>query len=181
MTNQPSRSQDPQRGFSLLELIVVVGLIGVFSLVAVPNFIAFNRAGRLTSSVRQLASDIRGVRQRAVSRSVRTKMSFETGSDKRQYTIYDSPPTGTPVWTRIQTKEIDESSFFYSTTFTDTDNPANTNLDIIYRANGSVEPVSPPPAALTVVLRSIYTEIPYNQVTLRLSLSGSLGSDKSHY
>jgi len=180
MTNQLSRSPAGQRGFSLLELIVVVGLIGIFSLVAVPNFIAFGRAGKLNSSVRQLASDIRGVRQRAVSRSVRTKMSFETGDGKRQYTIYDSPPIGTPVWTRVQTKEIDESSFFYSTTFTDTDNPANTDLDMIFRANGSVEPVSPP-AALTVVLRSIYTEIPYNEVTLRLSLSGSLGSDKSHY
>ena len=56
-----------QRGYSLAELLTVMAIIGVLSLVTVPAFMNYAKTARLKNSLRQVASDTRAARQRAVS------------------------------------------------------------------------------------------------------------------
>jgi prepilin-type N-terminal cleavage/methylation domain-containing protein len=65
-------------GYSLPELLVVVAIIGMIVLVVVPNFTQFTRSNLMRSALRQFNSDIRAVRQRAVTQYVTTKISFCT-------------------------------------------------------------------------------------------------------
>ena len=50
MTERKGRSTPPDRGFGLIELIVVIAIMGVLTATAVPNFVG------LQSSVRQAAT-----------------------------------------------------------------------------------------------------------------------------
>jgi Tfp pilus assembly protein FimT len=56
-----------ERGYSLSELLVVVGLIMVLSLVAVPSVLTYWRTSALTAGAEQLAGVLNRARQLAIS------------------------------------------------------------------------------------------------------------------
>jgi len=82
--------RDPDAGYTtetvvvtaslVVAAIVVVAIIGIISLVSVPNFISMQRSGKLKASLREFTSDIRRMRQRAVTRHLRTTLSFTAGT-----------------------------------------------------------------------------------------------------
>jgi prepilin-type N-terminal cleavage/methylation domain-containing protein len=94
MLNKPSN----ERGFSLTELIVVVGLIGVLSLVAVPSLLTYWQSSSLTAGAEQLASVMNRARQLAV-RSNTSVCVERTGTTVRLRTVSCA---GT-IWTGIGT------------------------------------------------------------------------------
>ncbi|MHB0969309.1 MAG: pilus assembly FimT family protein [Thermoanaerobaculia bacterium] len=72
------------RGYSLAELLVVVAMIGVISLVTVPQFMAMFRSAKLKSSLRQFTGDARASRARAVGKHKPVRLSLcnvEAGCD----------------------------------------------------------------------------------------------------
>ena len=75
-----------ERGFSLTELIVVVGLIGVLSLVAVPSLLTYWQSSSLTAGAEQLASVMNRARQLAV-RSNTSVCVERTGTTVRLRTV----------------------------------------------------------------------------------------------
>src|SRR2546423_10800404 len=94
---QPLLKGDPnmltrkaQRGYSLPEMLVVMAIIGILSLIVVPNFMSFYRSTKLKSSMRQFTTDLRGARQRAVADNSITKLVFKTDVQGGGYTIYES-------------------------------------------------------------------------------------------
>jgi prepilin-type N-terminal cleavage/methylation domain-containing protein len=87
-----------ERGFSLTELIVVVGLIGVLSLVAVPSLLTYWQSSSLTAGAEQLASVMNRARQLAV-RSNTSVCVEQTGTSVRLRTVSCA---GT-IWTGIGT------------------------------------------------------------------------------
>lgn len=74
----PRRSH--QSGYSIMELLVVIAIIGLVSLVSVPQFIAFQRANQLKTSMRQLMADLRLARQQAVSQRTQTRVRFQANA-----------------------------------------------------------------------------------------------------
>ncbi len=58
-----------ERGFGLVELIVVVALLGVLSVLAVPNLLSYYQSSSLTAGAEQLAAVMNRARHLAISRN----------------------------------------------------------------------------------------------------------------
>lgn len=81
-----------QRGYSLMEMLVVVAIIGVLMLVTIPNFMTMRKSTIVKGSMRQFTQDLRAARQRAVSRSSLTRITWVEGT--RQYSMQESTDNG---------------------------------------------------------------------------------------
>lgn len=181
MTNQ---SRTAEAGYSLVEMLVVVAIVGVLSLVTVPQFMTFYKQNKMRTSVRQFTTDVRLVRQRAISQNTRTAISFTpgaapSGGDVRgRYGIYTEivdnavdPPTRT--WTLIGNfKNLDETVYFIDSSYALNSAVDDTMEDIVFVPNGTIAntPVSP------VLVIKTDNKIPNNRCTLTFSAAGSFTS-----
>ena len=66
-----------QAGYSLPEMLTVVAIIGVLALVTVPAFINFYQAGKMRASMRNFTTDLRSIRQRAITRGHQTILTYD--------------------------------------------------------------------------------------------------------
>ena len=57
-----------QRGFTLLELLMAIAVIGVLAAVAVPSFISFRLNTRMTTAANDLLTDLNAARSEAIKR-----------------------------------------------------------------------------------------------------------------
>ncbi|MCM2315834.1 MAG: prepilin-type N-terminal cleavage/methylation domain-containing protein [Thermoanaerobaculia bacterium] len=138
-----------ERGYTLIEALVVVAIIGMISVIAVPNFMQFQRAGKVKSSLRNFTADLRAARQRAVTLQNRAMISFGTGTtDGASYTIYTGTrqADGSYVWTEykrtpnaLATKQLEKTVYINSTDFLDTQpTTPDGKFDVIFREDGEV-------------------------------------------
>jgi type IV fimbrial biogenesis protein FimT len=159
-----------ERGVTIVELLVVVGIIGIMLLVATPNFFTYYRANQLRTSMRQFNTDVRAARQRAVTRNLRTRVTFSTGATSRVYHIYEWNETADD-WDLVTKRELQQIVHFESTNFTDTEG-GDSRPDIVFRTNGTI---SPYPANGEVVLLA-NANIPKNQWTISFQEAGNLSA-----
>ena len=77
------------RGFTLLELLTTIAIIGIIVACAVPNWLALRRR----SAVRQAAAELRSIlhltRSRAITKSNNAGVKFIASASDWQYAIYD--------------------------------------------------------------------------------------------
>lgn len=90
-----------QKGFSLIELIIVIAIIAIISTIAVYSWQRYVTNTNLRTAVRDVASDILLYKQRAVSESRQYQITFDSGANT--YTI-GQWNAGTGVFDIIQTK-----------------------------------------------------------------------------
>lgn len=87
---QPRRNA----GFTLAEVLVVVAIIGVLSLITVPAFMNFQRAGIFKGAMRSFSSDLRAARTNAIKRSVDIRIELQPGvqtaATSKLYQAYSS-------------------------------------------------------------------------------------------
>ena len=67
-----------RRGFSLIELIVVIVVFGILAGMAVPQFIAFRPKNRLNGAARQIYSELMWARSKAVNENSAYVVTFPT-------------------------------------------------------------------------------------------------------
>jgi type II secretion system protein H len=63
------RAPNANRGFTLVEMMVLIGILGLVAVIAVPSFSGFMRANRIDTASDQLSSDLALARSIAVSQS----------------------------------------------------------------------------------------------------------------
>jgi prepilin-type N-terminal cleavage/methylation domain-containing protein len=174
-----------QRGYSLAEMIVVVAIIGIFSLVAVPQFMNISKNMKMKASMRQFAGDLRAARQRAITRNTRVNVTFSVGTtpavgSRGAYEIVERQDDGT--WRLIKSKKLTPLAgdviYFSSTDFTNSDAPDMGTIstddnrpDIVFQGDGQITTM-PDGADARVVIRTNWT-IPQNSFTYKFSRSGN--------
>lgn len=94
------KTRNSQSGYSLAEMLTVVAIIGIMSLIVVPNFVQYYRSIRLKTAMRRVTNDLRGARQRAVTRNSMVMVSYKSGVAPATYTTYESLDSGT-TWTKL--------------------------------------------------------------------------------
>jgi len=196
-------------GYTLIELLTVMAIIGILSLITVPSFISFQRAGKMKSSLRNFTMDLRGMRQRAITQNIYTKVIIAPSATEttasRSYTFWQSTDNGV-TWAPMSmrggfggnttavagegsgnTKQLDKAVFFSGMT-------GFVNNELVFRpsgAAGSMSAASPPqfvPVPLaapnatpanSIVLRTLWN-VRNNQITVTLTPTGQIRTIQTH-
>jgi prepilin-type N-terminal cleavage/methylation domain-containing protein len=183
--------QRSEAGYSLPEMLVVVAIIGLLALVTVPAFITFMQSNKMKTSMRSFSTDLRGVRQFAISQGRQTVLTYATGTDARSYDYFlGDKPFGSTSWTKITgtaarpTRVLDNVVYFPANaaptpqTFTDVldcSTPpcvAGTDgrIDVIFFPDGRVQ--IPGGAAVGQITIMTDMKIPKPQYTINITPSG---------
>jgi prepilin-type N-terminal cleavage/methylation domain-containing protein len=166
MITPRTRAHASERGYSLAELMVVVAIIGIFSLVTIPAMTNFNRMNKVRAAVRELNSDLRAVRTLAITQSAPMTITIYTGKyedsgqNKDLRARYDLPEV-VPLTRRI--KRLDDIVYFVGT--------ENETETITFLPNGTIQGMVGV-TTRTIQLSSDY-ELPNDDVTITFSPSGS--------
>lgn len=70
-----------QSGFTLMEMIITVAIIGIIMAGVVPNMIGWRNNARLSQAARQVYSDLQGARSRAIKTNRTVQIVFDNAAD----------------------------------------------------------------------------------------------------
>lgn len=185
-------NRSAMRGYSLAEILVVVGIIGIMSLVTIPQFVSYQHSAKLRGALRGFTSDLRNCRQLAIARYIQVRVEFPTTKTYRFY--YRSGQSG--AWSQMpqeylmamrisgvygNTKTIADPMVFLtgSTTFTDMD--GNSTPDIVFNLDGSVQlNTANTQSSGYMVIESPWKNVASNQMKVTLYSTGKLSTLGQH-
>ena len=168
-----------ERGYSMMEMLVVVGIIGVLMLVTVPNFIVMRKSSIMKGALRQFTNDMRAARQRAVTASSIVRISYTPGG--RTYYMWESTNEGTswsllgsqnPRWLP-ENVSIENSSGGAEFTNTIADAGFGNLPDIVFDRTGTARV---PGAEGKVLLKTTYIDIPKPEYTISVRTTGMIST-----
>ena len=85
MRSRSDGYRSAEKGFTFIELIVVIALAGIIFAIAVPYFGAVMRRGRVTSEARQILVPLLKARLEAIKRGNNVLVEISTDSSKTSY------------------------------------------------------------------------------------------------
>lgn len=179
-----ARTSPPRgsRGYSLIEILVVIAIIGTLSLVTVPAFMNYQRRNAVRSGLRFFTSDLRSFRQLAISKNAYVRVQF---LGPREYALFQSRDLGTTwkplllgaVQSTSHVRHLPETVAFTANTFNDSDTDGDVDID--FRPDGTVGDFAGSAASGgTITMRTEWKEI-INQVVIELRTTGQIKSTES--
>ena len=108
-------------GFSLMELMIVLAIMGIVSAIAAPNYMNYMAERRLKGAARMVMSDLMLARQKAVSQNHEFKIFFN--GDQITYTILDDTNNNGTADTGEATEVRKIRNDYYDVAFTASANP----------------------------------------------------------
>lgn len=158
------RKQHRSRGYSLPELLTVVGMVGIITLVALPTFLQIIPQYRIRGAASEMAASLRMIRSKAVSTRTPWRMTVDPTND--QYWL-EHQIGG--AWTPIAEngKPLTAGSKWEKTPGVDL-MPAGANIIVTFTRSGE------PTAARTIVAGVNNTFVKYNRYTINVDASGNV-------
>ena len=140
----PRHNRTGIAGFTLVETLVVVAIIGIVLAAAVPGFIESNRLRRVEGAADEMSARIQIARQRAVATRLPHRLVVEPEANRYRVEYLDSDST----WIRF----LDEDAKVHpSVSFQMTAGGDPTNTEIEFESRGTVLEEDAP---LTVIFTS---------------------------
>ena len=78
-----------QRGYTLVELLIIIAIIGLVASVAIPSFMSLRRRAAVRSAAAEIRSVFHEVRSRAIARHCNAGVKFTKAGSEWQFAIYD--------------------------------------------------------------------------------------------
>ena len=111
-----------ESGFTLMELILVVVVMGIVAAIAIPAFMGFLPGMRLNGAARQVMGDLMDARMEAVKQNNEFKVFFGSPSANQYQVLDDDDNNGTAgTGEAITTKNIQDN--YSDVTFSSTNDP----------------------------------------------------------
>lgn len=101
--------KDKKRGFSIIELLVVLGVIAMFSMVSLPYFVSYQKNIKLKNEVKLLATNLKYAQQLAVTEQIIYQVIL--APETKSYQIINSESAEV-----IKTVNLDDEVDFYNFT-----------------------------------------------------------------
>jgi prepilin-type N-terminal cleavage/methylation domain-containing protein len=103
------------RGFSLIELVVVMGIMAALALVAIPWFTKISQRSALKSAAREVQTTLLAARMKAVKRNQNVSVAITPGPPVVLAIVEPQPPAPTPTSAPQYLALPPRSAFMYST------------------------------------------------------------------
>jgi prepilin-type N-terminal cleavage/methylation domain-containing protein len=102
-------TSDRESGFTMVEMMVVMGIIGIMAVLAVPSMIGVMPRMRLNNSTMILSNEIAVARMRAISKSSEFRIKFHPGADSytlEKLSMESAGPPAVWVWRGLGTTNM---------------------------------------------------------------------------
>jgi prepilin-type N-terminal cleavage/methylation domain-containing protein len=111
MNSTTHRTRQRTDGFSLIETLIVIAIIGIMATMAIPQIASYIRVYKIKAAQQQITSEIQTARNKAISRNVRFGVVFVPLSNTTYRYVYEddvTPPyDGAPTAPALSTAMAD--------------------------------------------------------------------------
>jgi Tfp pilus assembly protein FimT len=154
------------RGYSLAELMTVVGMVGIVSLIGIPALMQLMPQYRIKSAASEMAASIRMIRERAISTRTSWKMVVDPSNDR--FTMWEMI-NGSWVQTGNDGRKLTGTLAYKSWTGVDIQAAASPTTVAFDRSGAQTTS-----SDVVVTLAVDSTLVRYNRYTITVSPSGNI-------